>query len=277
MSLLMQISDPHFGTEQPAVVEALVVLVKSVQPGALVLSGDITQRAKRSEFEAARRFCDRLAGPPLLVLPGNHDIPLLNPLARIFAPYRHYQRSFGVQLEPEIETSEFLVIGVNTTRAWRHKDGQVSAEQIDRVSRRLRGARREQLRIVVTHQPLHVPNERDAHNLLHGREAAAQAWAAAGADMVMGGHIHLPFVRPLRDRFAELPRDLWCVQAGTSVSSRIRREAANSVNLLRYDPDQTTPQCTVERWDFQQGDVDRFCLAEMTVIDLDRFNLPLDP
>ena len=196
MSVLLQISDPHFGTEQPHVVEALVAMAQSVRPDAVVLSGDITQRARRAEFESARRFLDRLSGPPMLVLPGNHDIPLFNLAARIVRPYGNHQRSFGRQLEPEIDTPDFRVIGVNTTRAWRHKDGAVSAAQIARVSRRLRGARHEQLRIVVTHQPLHVPNQRDAHNLLHGREAAARAWAAAGADLVMGGHIHLPFVRP---------------------------------------------------------------------------------
>ena len=270
MSVLLQISDPHFGTEQPHVVEALVAMAQSVRPDAVVLSGDITQRARRAEFESARRFLDRLSGPPMLVLPGNHDIPLFNLAARILRPYGNHQRSFGRQLEPEIDTPDFRVIGVNTTRAWRHKDGAVSAAQIARVSRRLRGARHEQLRIVVTHQPLHVPNQRDAHNLLHGREAAARAWAAAGADLVMGGHIHLPFVRPLRDRYSDLPRDVWCVQAGTSVSSRVRWEAPNSVNVLRYDARLTPLRCTVERWDYTAEGEGGFSPAEVTVIDLDR-------
>jgi len=136
MSVLLQISDPHFGTEQPHVVEALVAMAQSVRPDAVVLSGDITQRARRAEFESARRFLDRLSGPPMLVLPGNHDIPLFNLAARIVRPYGNHQRSFGRQLEPEIDTPDFRVIGVNTTRAWRHKDGAVSAAQIARVSRR---------------------------------------------------------------------------------------------------------------------------------------------
>ncbi len=268
MSLLLQISDPHFGTEQATVVEALVDMAQSVKPDALVLSGDITQRARRSQFESARAFFRRLSGPPLLALPGNHDIPLFNLAARIFRPYGNHRRAFGAQLEPELDTPELLAIGVNTTRAWRHKDGAVSSAQIERVSRRLRRARREQLRIVVTHQPLHVPNLRDVHNLLHGREAAAHAWADAGADLVMGGHIHLPYVRPLRERYADLPRDVWCVQAGTAVSSRIRSEAPNSVNLLRYEAHVHPPRCTVERWDYRADA--GFRPAEVTVIDLDR-------
>ncbi len=69
MSVLLQISDPHFGTEQPAVVEALVVLARQQRPDLLVLSGDITQRARPAQFRAARAFMDRL-GAPMLAVPG---------------------------------------------------------------------------------------------------------------------------------------------------------------------------------------------------------------
>ncbi|WP_029891413.1 metallophosphoesterase family protein [Polycyclovorans algicola] len=274
MSLLLQISDTHFGTEQPRVVEALVALAQALQPDLVVLSGDITQRARRSEFASARRFMARLDGPPTLVLPGNHDIPLFNLVARVVNPYGNHRRSFGTPLAPVIETPECLVIGVNTTRPWRHKDGEVSADQIEHVSQRLRVAPPEQLRIVVTHQPLHVPDQRDAHNLLHGHEAAARAWAAAGADVVMGGHIHRPYVRSVRDRFPDLLRELWCVQAGTAVSSRIRQEAPNSVNVLQYDARQRPSQCEVTRWDYAAGVDEGFKPVESTTITLDRAGLP---
>lgn len=268
MSLLLQISDPHFGTDQAPVVEALVALVRARPPDVLVLSGDITQRATARQFRAARDFVQRLAVPSVLVLPGNHDIPLLDLPARLWRPYARFQRVFGPTLEPQLETADLLVIGVNTTRAWRHKDGEVSAAQIEQVARQLRRARDEQLRIVVTHQPAHVYRDRDRHNLLHGHERAVHAWAAAGADLVMGGHIHLPYVRPLRDRHPALARALWCVQAGTAVSSRIRREAANSVNLLHYDAAAWPRQCRIERWDYAAAG--RFEPVETAAIPLDR-------
>ena len=75
MSILLQISDPHFGTEQAPVVEALATLARQQRPDVLVLSGDITQRARPGQFRAARAFTDRL-GAPVLAIPGNHDIPL---------------------------------------------------------------------------------------------------------------------------------------------------------------------------------------------------------
>lgn len=249
MTGLLQISDPHFGTEQPQVAQALLVLAQEQAPDVVVLSGDITQRARRSQFEAARRFMQRLGPVPTVVVPGNHDIPLFNLLARAFWPYANHRRAFGHELEPVHSAPHWLVIGVKTTRRRRHKDGEVSAEQIERTAGLLRRAAPGQVRVVVLHQPIAVCRPEDAENLLHNREAAIDSWALAGADIVMGGHIHLPFVLPLHEAQRGLPRHLWAVQAGTALSSRVRHEAGNSVNLVRrVGPG--AHGALVERWDF---------------------------
>jgi 3',5'-cyclic AMP phosphodiesterase CpdA len=263
VSVVLQVSDTHFGTEQPPVMEALLQLVRQQPPDIVVVSGDITQRARRSQFRKAREFITHLAAPETLVLPGNHDIPLFNIIMRIFCPYANHQRAFGVELEPEFESADLLVLGVNTTRASRHTDGEVSAAQIARVSRRLRGARAEQLRIVVTHQPVHVTRSEDETNLLHGHQKAVYAWAGAGVDLILGGHIHLPYVRPLSDRFLDLPRRVWAVQAGTAVSSRIRGNIPNSVNLIHYIRSERSRRCVITRWDYE-ATAQRFVLVEQS-------------
>lgn len=251
MSVLLQISDPHFGTEQPAVLAALLRLAREHTPDLVVMSGDITQRARRAQFAAAAAFVAQLAAPATLVLPGNHDIPLFNLAARLFAPYANYRRAFGRLLEPRFESSELLVLGVNTTRPSRHKHGVISAAQIEHVAQQLSGAGAAQLRVVVAHHPVLVTRPEDRINLLRGHAAAVQAWAAAGADLVLGGHIHLPYVRQLHKRFADLQRPLWAVQAGTAVSTRVRGDVPNSVNLIRYTA--ATRHCVVERWDHSGG------------------------
>ena len=268
MNGVLQISDPHFGTEQAPVIAALLELNRLTQPGVVVLSGDITQRARRSQFAAARHFVDQMTPPRLLTIPGNHDIPLFNPFARTLFPYANYSREFGLNLEPELETESLLILGVNTTRPRRHKDGEVSEKQIARIATRLSRASAHQLRIVVTHQPVHVIRDSDIANLLHGHERAVRSWSAAGADIIMGGHIHLPYVRPLADRFPDLPRRVWSVQAGTAVSSRIREDQANSVNILRY-PVARAGVCQVERWDFA-ADTARFTPGEVHELELER-------
>ena len=253
MTRLLQISDTHFGTEQPPVVDALAAMAAQQRPDVVVLSGDITQRARPAQFRAARAFLDRL-GAPALVIPGNHDIALFDVWSRIVRPYARHAAVFGAELEPVHETAELLLLGVNTTRAWRHKHGEVSAAQIERVARRLAAAQPRQLRVVVVHQPVAVTLPRDRRNLLRGHAQACRAWAAAGADVVMGGHIHLPFALPLPG----LPRRLCVVQAGTAVSSRVRPGAPNSVNLLHWQPggavagdgQRAEGECVVERWDY---------------------------
>jgi 3',5'-cyclic AMP phosphodiesterase CpdA len=249
MSVLMQISDTHFGTEQPWVAEALVALAMQQRPDLLVLSGDITQRAHAAQFRAARAFTDRL-GAPLLAVPGNHDIPLFNVWMRLRKPYAAHVAAFGADLEPIYESPDLMVVCVNTTRARRHKQGEVSGLQVDRVARLLAGAGAAQLRVVVVHQPVAVTRAEDAPNLLRGHAAALQRWAAAGADLVMGGHIHLPYVMALDG----LARPMWAVQAGTAVSSRVRRGVPNSVNLLRWGADSSPGCCVIEQWDFSAAE-----------------------
>jgi 3',5'-cyclic AMP phosphodiesterase CpdA len=249
MATLIQISDPHFGTEQPAVVEALTRLVHEQAPKLAILSGDITQRARRRQFRAAREFVDQLKVPVMLAIPGNHDIPLFNIAARLLQPYANYRHAFGDELEPVYADEELLVIALNTTRPYRHTDGEISAAQIERVAARLAQADKQQLRIVVTHQPVCVIRAEDEPNLVRGHAIAIRRWAAAGADLILGGHIHLPYVCALGGQQEPLIQPMWAVQAGTAVSRRIRHEAGNSVNLIRYDANPAR-RCTIERWDY---------------------------
>ncbi|MDB5750714.1 MAG: repair exonuclease [Ramlibacter sp.] len=259
MTVLLHISDTHFGTEQAPVVAALQALVRDQKPDGLILSGDITQRARSAQFAAARAFVDSLGIAQVLTLPGNHDIPLYNIAARLFQPYAGYTAAFGPDLEPELDFGDVLVLGVNTTRPHRHKDGAVSARQVNRVVKRMHAARREQLRVVVTHQPACVMRPEDEKDRLHGGEVAVQSWARAGADLVLGGHIHLPYVSDLCARAKGTPRALYCVQAGTAVSHRVRHGTPNSVNMIRWTA--PTPHekrvVRVERWDYDLAD-DRF-------------------
>ena len=259
MGVLLHISDTHFGTEQAPVVEALVALAAQQRPDVVVLSGDITQRARPAQFRAAKACVERL-GAPVLAIPGNHDIALFDLWARLTRPYARFSAVFGADLEPVHASPDWLVVGVNTTRARRHRHGEVSAAQIERVARLLASASPRQLRVVVVHQPVAVPLDSERHNLLRGHAQATRAWAAAGADLVLGGHIHLPFTLPLDG----LARRLWAVQAGTAVSARTRSGVPNSVNILRWGaatehgshsaPARALPDgcCLIERWDFDQ-------------------------
>jgi 3',5'-cyclic AMP phosphodiesterase CpdA len=271
MSVLLQVSDPHFGTEQAPVVEALAALARAQRPDVVVLSGDITQRARPAQFRAARAFVDRL-GAPVLAVPGNHDVPLFDLWTRLRRPYARYCAAFGADLEPVHRSADLLVVGVNTTRPARHKDGEVSAAQVEQVMRLLERASAAQLRVVVVHQPVAVTRAEDLPNRLHGHQAALQRWAESGADLVLGGHIHLPYVRALPG----LARPMWAVQAGTAVSTRVRDGIPNSVNLLRWGPHAAPGCCRVEQWDYAAADR-AFVCAGATELWPSRRSLPDGP
>jgi len=267
---LLQISDTHFGTEQSAVVAALEAHVREQGADLLVLSGDITQRARGGQFAAAKAFIQRLQSygiPSSLVIPGNHDLPLFNVLSRFLAPYDQYQAHFGEDLEPSFENDQLLVIGLNTTHPKRHKDGLVTHEQVESVTQRLLKSDPRKLRIVVAHQPFGSLVLSDLDNLQHGALAALTRWADAGLDIVMGGHIHLPYVLPLRKQYPSLSREIWTVQAGTALSSRVRGSAPNSFNHLYLDS-RAGKQVSVERWDYRgDGAHGQFVLGERFELD----------
>lgn len=272
MAVLLHLSDPHFGTERAAVVDALLDHVAASPPDAVVISGDITQRARAAQFASARAFVARLRAlapaAPVLVLPGNHDIPLFHLRRRLFAPFAGFRRAFGPLLEPCHEDDGLQLQLVNTVTRWRHTDGVVSADQIERVVRRLAAARPGQLRVVVTHQPAAVTRRADQTDRLRNADAAIRRWGLAGADLLLGGHIHLPYVRALDVAGEAGSRRLWVVQAGTAVSHRIRHEAGNSFNLIRYGA--AVPQgCVVERWDYDEA-ARRFACHIVTPLHLDR-------
>ncbi|MDR7295508.1 3',5'-cyclic AMP phosphodiesterase CpdA [Pelomonas aquatica] len=249
MTVVLQVSDPHFGTEQPQAMAALQRLSAELRPDLLLVTGDITQRARAEQFARAKACFEQLGVPAWLVIPGNHDIPLFNVCARAFNPYGRYASAFGEALEGSFERDDLRVIAINTTRRYRHKHGEVSAGQIERVAQQLAFARPGQLRVVAVHQPVAVPTS-DTQNLLRGHAVAVRRWAAAGADLIIGGHIHLPYVVPLRSRWPDLPRQVWAVQAGTALSSRVRGGIANSVNVIRTGPGRSA---VVERWDVDRA------------------------
>lgn len=240
---LAHISDTHFGTEEAPICAALRNDLRREPPDLLVLTGDITQRARQAQFRAARAFIDGLGPIPSLVLPGNHDLPLFDLLTRFVEPYRYFQRYLGVDLAPAWQGIEVAVVGVNSTRRWRHKHGELPAELVASVAERL-AALTQPFKIVALHHPLAVIDPADRRNRVRGAEAALDAWTAAGADLFVAGHIHLPYCVLVGQR-----RPAVVLQAGTAVSRRRRGRQPNSYNRILFEV-KPGRRMTIERRDY---------------------------
>ena len=261
MLRIIQLSDVHFGTVSVNVLNALVHTVRELEPTLCIVSGDITQRAKRSEFLAANAYLQTLPAP-VLCIPGNHDIPLFALWTRFLAPYARYRRYLNKEVEPVFETDRAIVIGVNTTTPFRHKKGIVSAAQIHRVERLARQHRDSKSVLVVAHHPFHVLEQRDRGQLVENHEEAIYAWSAAGVDLILGGHIHVPYVYPLQRAYPDLAGDMLVVQGGTTTSMRVRRHVPNSLNVLDIYPEK---RIHITTWSYRYKDAghpNRFMCAE---------------
>lgn len=251
ISVLLHLSDTHFGTEEPHAVEALVALTEQERPDVVVASGDVTQRARAQEFEHAQRFFARLAARHTLVVPGNHDLALWDLPRRLLAPYAAFRSAFGDNLEPRLASPQMWIACLLSPRPWRHKDGALSRDQIVRTARWLQKAPPQALRVVVAHHPLAALRWHEVDDVLSGADRALEHWIEAGVHLVLGGHTHVPYAVPVRQPMhAPVSHTLWVVQAGSAVSGRLRGCAAHSVNLLRRSFGQGW---RLERWDLAHG------------------------
>ena len=234
MRTVVHLSDLHFGRVDEGILAPLRGALEAIVPDLVVVSGDLTQRARASQFRAARAYLDSLPKPQVVV-PGNHDVPLYNVFARFVAPMRNYRRIVSDDLEPAFIDGEIAVVGVNTSRSATFKGGRINAEQVAAVRARICGLRDEVVKIVVTHHPFDVPRGSDEGDQVVGRaRMALDGLAGCGADIFLSGHLHESHVGHTADRYRIAGLSALVVQAGTATSSRTR-ESPNSFNLLRLD------------------------------------------
>ena len=236
MRTIAHISDLHFGRVNERLLEPLRRAVTALEPHVVVVSGDLTQRARPEEFRQAREFLDSLPKPQVVV-PGNHDVPLYNVFQRFVQPLDKYRSIFGGDLEPSHVDEELAVVGVNTARSLTFKGGRINEGQVERIRERICALPDEMTKILVTHHPFDADEARPGHvGQIVGRAAMAmKTLAQCGADVVLSGHLHATHAQSSAERYGIEGYAALVVQAGTATSTRARGEP-NSFNVLRIEP-----------------------------------------
>jgi 3',5'-cyclic AMP phosphodiesterase CpdA len=244
MRTLVHISDLHFGRVDDALLDPLVDAIGAARPDVLVVSGDLTQRARTAQFRAARAFLDRLPRPQVVV-PGNHDVPLYDVIRRFAAPLDRYRRYITPDLAPFHADDEIAVAGINTARSLTFKHGRINAEQVRAVTGRFAALPAGVVRVVVTHHPLDLPPAADESEVVGRAGMAMHAFAHAGVDLLLSGHLHRSHGASTAERYRIDGYSALAVHAGTTTSTRGRGEG-NAFNVLRIE----RPRLELEVWTF---------------------------
>jgi len=214
---LFHVSDLHFGAEDAAALAWFAGTVETERPDAVIVTGDLTMRARAGEWAAAEAWLGRLP-VPVSVEPGNHDLPYFNPVRRLLRPYGRHARLVAAIGKPLNLPGVWLVPLRTTARfQWRlnWSRGVVGRGSLAEALAKLRACPPGHLAIVACHHPLGDSIGRSAAKRTRGGGEALAALARAGAGAVLSGHVHDPF-----DMVSQAGPRL--IGAGT-LSQRVRR------------------------------------------------------
>ena len=247
---ILHFSDLHFGARDDASLhEAIRAFVGREQPELIVATGDLTHRGRPAQHDRAAAFLNGL-GPPVVAVPGNHDIPYSFP-ARFTHPWREFERLWGTT-EPVYSTDAIHLVGVNSVRPWRHQSGGVGDAQLARVAQRLAEAPGGALRVVALHHQLIGAPWRTRKRPVARRNHVLAGLVDAGAELILGGHIHQGTVSE-RHEFEVLDGDargvVISIAPGLGRPRPHRRGEACGCVAYRADGETITVETSIRRGD----------------------------
>ncbi len=235
---LLQISDLHFGPPYVEQVgEAALRMAISLHPDAIIINGDLTQRAKREQFVAAKQYMERLPHVPQLVIPGNHDVPLYRVVERLFDPHRLYREIISEELNPVLRIDGAVIVGLDSTAPRRAiSNGQIFKWQLDHCERALNETPSGIARIVVAHHHFAPAPDHLRDSNMPNAKRAIERFADLKVDMILGGHLHRAYIGNSLDFYPGSHRDRGIIiaQCGTTTSrrGRGREQEKNSLNQI---------------------------------------------
>lgn len=237
--LILQGSDLQIGKPfRPRVADAFISMAADLSPDVVVLAGDLTQRAKVREYEVARELLDDLAQVPVVVTPGNHDVPLYRIWERMLSPYRNWRTHVGPHLDTVTRIPGATVVALNSSAPRRAiVSGRIRPSQVRRASQAFEGIAEGDARVLVIHHHFVATPDRKGGSPLPGAAGLLRDFEAMGVDVILGGHVHQTHLTSSRALVPGSGPGIPLIACGTTASSRGRgREAGlNSLNVVHVE------------------------------------------
>jgi len=267
MPTLAHLSDIHFGKiADDRVVDALVGEVNEAGVDLVVVSGDLTQRARTREFQAARAMLDAFE-PPVIVVPGNHDVRAWwhHPFDRLLRSSKRFRAFIADDPTPTFAVDGLAAFGLNSAHGWTIKGGRIRTSHVAEMEAFFAAQPPGAFRVLTVHHHLYHLDALGDHDVSRGARLALDAAQRARVDLVLCGHLHTSHVQTVE--LADADGDghrLVIASAGTATSSRGRREnrGVNFYNWVEVGPEQFTVR--ERRFDVETG---RFAEARATAFE----------
>lgn len=228
---LVHLTDIHFGCVDDAATKAAAKYISDTKPDAVICTGDISRDGLATELNDACAWL-RSLGPPVMLTPGNHDVPYFEMWGRLAYPWTRFENAArGIRTEAW-HTPDWSIVPVNTARAWQFRfnwaQGEISRGQTAIAAGELQKAAPGALRIVMTHHPLDWPNDAPIKGMTRGGQRGLLRLIDAGAELFLSGHLHFASARLVGTRAL-------AITSGT-LSKRVRHEPCAFTVIRRPAP-----------------------------------------
>lgn len=233
MRKIAHISDLHFGREDPLAVEALIDELNQNKPDLVVVSGDLTQRARTKQFIAAAKFMKDIKFPQI-VIPGNHDLIIYNIFNRIFNPLKKYRKYISLKDHPTFIDEEIAVVGINTARSGRWEAGKIRKDDIEYISETFENIENKKLKALVIHHNFISQPKKRLKKAVKRSSKLIERMKTNEIDIILAGHVHDAYTDHIKNH-TDSETSTLIVSAGTAISERTRGSVPNSYNWLEID------------------------------------------
>lgn len=241
MLTLLHISDLHFGPPfLPSVGEALLREAPSLQPDVIIVSGDLTQRAKPEQFLAAKEFLGRLPDVPQVIIPGNHDVPLYRVWERLVSPLGLYREHISPDLDQVLHVDGATIVALDSTSPHRAiTNGRIRPAQLEFCGKAFADSPPDAAKIVVAHHHFAPAPDYENDQTMPQAKRCMDYFVNLGVEMILGGHLHRAYIGNSLDIYpgGRGADGILIVQCGTTTSrrGRARERERNSFNLIKIE------------------------------------------